>query len=312
MDSENTMKIDTEPFRDSNLPDVVRMYNGLAETIPFNWPVTTAEFRDEVIGGGALLNPAVPFHSEELFLARVDGEARGFVHFGTVEETGEQKTERIGFIRFLVFPRPSPDVGQKLLKRALASLKERDIREVQAWRMYEGYPFYISRHGGCWEDSYLADFFLRNRFEVCRREIVFVRPVDFVVDIKAPDIPFDCERKPERNGSGVVSCLYSIRAGSEDIASCEWHRMNVVSRHPDAMNYGYIYSIGTSGSHRRLGLGQYMIGLMMEDMAVNGIREVALHTLSDNLPAIGLYTKMGFRQSGNCIVFRTPSANVSP
>ena len=60
------MKIDIAEFRDSDLADVVKLYNGLAATIPFNWPVTEEEFRDEVIGGGSLFNPAVPFHPEEL------------------------------------------------------------------------------------------------------------------------------------------------------------------------------------------------------------------------------------------------------
>ena len=300
------MNIEITPFQEKYLSDVVEMYNSLITTIPFNWPVSGEEFHEEV-----LFNSKFPFHPEEFLIAIVDGNPVGFVHIGMLKASDSEETRKAGIIRFLFFPEQSPVVGQQLLNSAVRSLKKRGLIEIFAWRMYEGYPFYTARHGGCWEGSYIAEFFLKEGFEICRREIFFARVLAVLPDIENPKIDFRCEKSEERIESGTISCSYTIKVNDDEAGSCGWYRMDKDSRHQDARYYGYIDGIGVSESYRRQGIGTYMMQCMLHDMTAHSIREVALHTMFDNLPAIGLYRKSGFRQKGTMIVFRMSNLVVS-
>jgi RimJ/RimL family protein N-acetyltransferase len=63
------------------------------------------------------------------------------------------------------------------------------------------------------------------------------------------------------------------------------------------------YHVGDIGlmvdrDYRRLGLGKYLLKLIIDQAQKMGIKIVTLSCFSDNLPAISLYKKMGFRVFG--------------
>lgn len=285
-------------FRRGHLQAVVRLYNALVETIPCNWPVTDSEFADEVIGGGPLAHAGLPFDPDTLLVARVEGAAAGFVHFHRLDECG--------LIRFLTFPAGRSDVGAALLNAAVDRLSGTGCTRIEAWQMKNGYPFYTSMHGGCWEQSHVANLFLANGFETFHREVVFHRSLDFGCGGPASADGWPIEKSAERFGHEVLH-RYTIAGGGVEAARVSWHRMSALSRHPAARDHGYINQVATAASHRRQGLGTALMREMLIDMRQAGLREATLHTMFDNTPAIGLYTRAAFRYVGTNIILRRPS-----
>ena len=282
-------------FRGRDLSEVVRLYNELVAGTPCNWPVSEAEFADEVMGSGRLANVDLPFDPAGLLVASVAGAAAGFVHFHTLEECG--------LIRFLTFPEGRSDIGTALLEEAVNSLCRAGRTRIEAWRMEHGYPFYTSMHGGCREQSHVANLFLANGFETFHREVVFHRSLDFGCDRPAHPSAPRIATSAERFGHDTLH-RYTIADGEVEAARVSWHRMSALSRHPAARDHGYIHQVGTAADHRRQGLGITLMRQMLFDMRRAGLREATLHTMFDNIPAIGLYTRAAFRYVGTNIILR--------
>ena len=287
-------------FRDGDLAAIVRLYNELVAGTPCNWPVIEAEFADEVMGSGRLANADVPFDPATLLVVSVAGTAAGFVHFHTLDECG--------LIRFLAFPDGRADIGAALLNAAVDRLCRTGCTRVEAWQMGSGYPFYTSMHGGCREQSHVANLFLANGFETFHREVVFHRSLDFGCErptsLEAPRI----RKSAERFGHDVLH-RYAIADGQVESARASWHRMSALSRHAAARDHGYIYQVAIATSYRRRGLGMALMREMLIDMRRAGLREATLHTMFDNTPAIGLYTRAAFRYIGTNIVLRKSIAH---
>ena len=314
------MKIEPRTFRERDIASVTNLYNNLVSEIPCNWPVTEAEFRDEVMGTGRLSNPDLPFNPGNLLVAWINGSAVGFVHFAVLQEpviidaanatyetsdveTNSGSKKDFGLIRFLTFPERQPDIGDSLLNAAADSLRNSGCVRIEAWQMKNGYPFYTARHGGCWEQSRIANLFLSYGFENYHREVVFHRAIDF--GFAPPEKPNGTRivKTEEDFGHGILH-QYKIMDGQVMAAQTSWHRMNALSRHPLSHNYGYIQHVSTAETHRRQGFGSILMQEMIADMHNAGITETALHTMFGNIPAIGLYTKSGFRYIGTNIIFR--------
>ena len=287
-------------FRDRDLATVTRLYNELVAGIPCNWPVSAAEFADEVMGDGRLASADLPFDPANLLVAWVAGTAVGFVHFHRLEDCG--------LVRFLTFPDGRSEIGAALLNAAVDRLRRAGRTRIEAWRMTNGYPFYTSMHGGCWEQSHVTNLFLANGFETFHREVVFHRSLDFSRERpSSPDVPH-VDRSAEPFGHDVLH-RYAIADGEIEAARASWHRMSALSRHPSARDHGYISEVGTAASHRRLGLGTTLMREMLFDMRRAGLREATLHTMFDNIPAIGLYTRAAFRYVGTNIILRKSVAH---
>lgn len=301
------MKLEIKAYQERDLLAVVGLYNELTETIPFNWPVTEAEFRDEVMGNGKLSNPDIPFMPENMLIAWVDGTAAGFIHFAVAENAAGEKnsgpSKDFGLIRFLTFPEGRPDIGASLLSAAAENLRNSGCVRIEAWQMKNGYPFYSSMHGGCWEQSRIANLFLSRGFENYHREVVFHRATDFGFEPPGQPVGKALIKTEEAFGYDILH-KYIIMDGPNIAAQSAWHRMSALSRHPSSHDYGYIYHVSTSEKFRRQRLGSTLMQEMNADMHNAGIKEAALHTMFDNIPAIGLYTKSGFRYIGTNIIFR--------
>ena len=288
-------RVPIRSFRDGDLAGIVRLYNALAVRIPCNWPVTDAEFADQVMGKETLANACLPFDPRTLLVASEAGTWIGFVHFRALEDCG--------LIRFLTFPEGRPEVGNTLLRAAVDRLCGLGCARIEAWRMNKGYPFYTSQHGGCWEQSHVANLFLANGFENYHREVLFHRSLDFGCERPALPDGRRIEKSTECFGHDMLY-RYAVADGEVEAGRTSWHRMSALSRHPDARHHGYVYEVATAASHRRQGVGMALMRQMLFDMRRAGVREATLHTMFDNTPAIGLYTRAAFRYIGTNIVLR--------
>ena len=282
-------------FREKDLAAVVRLYNALVATIPCNWPVTEAEFFDEVMGQGRLADPDSPFDPGSMLIASAAGSPVGFADCSA---TGE-----VGLIRFLTFPEGQPEIGDALLRVAIERLRRSGYTGIEAWRMQNGYPFYTSKHGGCWEQSHIANLFLCNGFENHHREVMFRRVLDFGCEQPEPLDGRLIRKSTERFGHDLLY-RYAIHDGKVEAARTSWHRMSALSRHPAARDHGYVFEVATAKSYRRQRLGTTLMQQMLFDIHAAGVREVTLHTMFDNVPAIALYTKAAFRCLGTNVILR--------
>ena len=282
-------------FRDGDLAAIVRLYDELIATIPCNWPVSEAEFADEVVGDGMLARADLPFDPATLLVASVKAIPAGFVHFHALDDCG--------LIRFLTFPEGRVEIGDALLNAAVDRLRAYGCTRVDAWQMRNGYPFYTSMHGGCWEQSHVTNLFLVNGFENYHREVVFHRTLDFGCERLTAGDGRRIEKSAERFGHDVLY-RYTIADGDIEAARTSWHRMSALSRHPAARAHGYVYEVATAADYRRQGLGMTLMQEMLFDMHGAGVREATLHTMFDNTPAIRLYTRAAFRYIGTTIVLR--------
>ena len=68
----------------------------------------------------------------------------------------------------------------------------------------------------------------------------------------------------------------------------------------------WIGGMGTTPSHRRLGLGERAVGAAIEAAFARGCRAVWLEVLEDNQAAFELYTKLGFQLRRDLIVWSLP------
>lgn len=59
-----------------------------------------------------------------------------------------------------------------------------------------------------------------------------------------------------------------------------------------------IANIAVSGRFRRQGIGEKLLGKVMENGFRDGVERFSLEVRVSNVPAIALYQKMGFRQEG--------------
>ncbi len=293
MSSMDRVRLDR--FRDGELTTVTRLYNELIAGVPCNWPVSAAEFAEEVMGRGRLANADLPFDPATLLVASVAGTGAGFVHFHGIEECG--------LIRFLTFPEGRPEIGNALLHAAVEHLRRTGCTCIDAWQMTSGYPFYTSMHGGCWEQGHVTNLFLANGFETFHREVVFQRSLAFGCERTSSPDRRRIQKWSEGFGHDVLH-RYAITDGQVQAARAAWHRMSALSRHPAARDHGYVHEVATAASHRRRGLGMTLMREMLFDMRRAGLMEATLHTMFDNAPAIALYTRAAFRYVGTNIILR--------
>ena len=286
-------------MRADDLGALVRLYNDAVAAIPCNWPLTEAEFADALFGNGTLSSPGRRLDPETVYVAGAAGTPLGFVDFTLSGGNG--------LIRFLAFPPQRSEVGSALLTAALRHLCRAGCTHVEAWRMKHGYPFYTAWHGGCWEQSHLANRFLAHGFENYHREVVMHRDLSFALDTPAVPRGTRLEKTAESFGHDLLYC-YAIHVGEEAATHATWHRMSALCRHPAAARHGYIAELGTAERYRRQGLGSTLMQQMIHDMHHAGMTEATLHTMYDNVPAIGLYTRHAFRYLGTSITLRKPLA----
>lgn len=74
-----------------------------------------------------------------------------------------------------------------------------------------------------------------------------------------------------------------------------------------------LLGMGVGVGHRRAGIGEQLLNFMLEWMKANTqIEYLDLQVMSDNLPALGLYRKLGFVPCGEiCDMYRIDGKSVS-
>lgn len=55
-----------------------------------------------------------------------------------------------------------------------------------------------------------------------------------------------------------------------------------------------LYSMAVDAEHRRQGIGKHLLTVSILEMQINGIDEIVLYVSKKNIPALSLYTKLGF------------------
>jgi ribosomal protein S18 acetylase RimI-like enzyme len=74
--------------------------------------------------------------------------------------------------------------------------------------------------------------------------------------------------------------------------------IGLIRHHPRGLS-GRIYSLAVAPDHRRRKLGLKLLRALVEELASRGVRRIYLEVEQDNVPAIALYAREGFRPIGS-------------
>jgi ribosomal protein S18 acetylase RimI-like enzyme len=83
---------------------------------------------------------------------------------------------------------------------------------------------------------------------------------------------------------------YIAQMGSEPIACILGSVISSGRQHS-----GIIVAIGVLSEYRNQGIGEALIRKVLQSMGLSGINRVLLHVKTDNISAITLYSKIGFK-----------------
>ncbi len=71
---------------------------------------------------------------------------------------------------------------------------------------------------------------------------------------------------------------------------------------PDALKHRATLGMGVLSEHRGKRIGERLVTSTVAHASRNGVKRIDLEVRADNLPAIGLYTKLGFRTEGHKVL----------
>lgn len=86
-------------------------------------------------------------------------------------------------------------------------------------------------------------------------------------------------------------------------SSISYYTIMPTFSHPTGKR-AHLMNVYTKEEYRRQGIAQQMVGMLIEDARINGATEISLDATQLGRP---LYEKLGFEDSGECMVLRRQS-----
>lgn len=268
------------------------------------------------------------FDRRGLFIAEDGGQVVGFAHAGFgPTEAGDSLDYSKGVICLIVVhPKyQRMGIGTELLHRAENYLREKGAKQIYAGGSRPMNPFYWGLYGGSELPGLLlsdtgADFFFQaHGYELWETALVFQRPLDGQVVVSDPRISSikrkyevrvmprpvskrwydECTYAPlemlhfqiQEAATGIA--LGQARMWDMDPFAWRWHQ-------PSAG----IIDIEIQSSHRRQGLGKYLLYQVLRYLQEQFYALVEVQCFARNEAAINLYNKLGFRQVDEGRVYR--------
>ena len=285
------------PATDSD--GLVELYNCEISNVPYSHPVSVTQFR-AAIGRSYMGAP-----DEELCVVRNDDKVAAFAHI-TEETTGNHLYERVGIIRFLLYRRGLPAIGQGLLAEVEERLRLRGVQKARAFADFN-YCFYnhcTYRLTDGW-DHVLA-LFGASGYQV--------QPFNVMMDMEHREL-----RNPSQRSSGI-----EVRISHEDCTAEQMPhlpggidqpviRVEAIEQgevigvtlimnlfhYTGLNNHKNICEIGALGvkkSERRQGIATHIVLAGLREAASCGLHQAIVETGQQNFGAQLFYQCLGFRR----------------
>lgn len=275
---------------------VTQFYNRVTANVPHCYPVKEEEFAVALRGvmTGKSDKDAGGIDAEVAFAATVNGGVQAFIHVG-IGQTGKNREEDIGVIRFFGYERGMRRVGQALLEKAEDYLKTYDISRIYAFSQDCRYRFYHFGH------SYLSDGLDQvqallgfNGYRRCAGE-VFLNWEDYTVTPMPSSLSVELSVEWEDGRGERPNCTVRAYQGDEQVGICESVCGGEFSSHPDAQDWLHTVWLGIEDEFQGQGLGRYLLQHELQEMKKIGYRHATISTAWDNYRAFLFYSNCGYR-----------------
>lgn len=241
--------------------------------------------------------------------ARRGDELAGFAHVYLMEEYGYP---RVGSVEMILVDKRfrNRGLGAMLLARAIAVLEgfrpqPEFLDALGAWPF--GFVYNVladgsERSGVFLREAELYRLFQRAGFEPVRRSLVMRAALPAATPAPAvPDAQFHVLRRTE--GSWLDRVFrgrelwdhFMVDPGMRILSRAIFGLMDGESRREGRAIFS-LFGVNTPEEYRRRGYAAANLSHLMEYIAAAGGRELELHVYADNLPALGLYRSLGFRE----------------
>ncbi len=275
------------------LEPMTACYNRLTTDVPHSYPVTEAEFGEELSSAPPGGHPDIFFISQHTFVATSDDTVLGFVQ-ARVDELRRHKCN-LGIIRFLGYLPGERRTGQALLEKAEAHLKMQAATRIVAVPQKYRYRFYHFGH------AYLSNALAQvqallafNGYERTAGE-VFLAWKNYDVTPTPLAQPLEITVEWEEGRGKLPNCtVRGCRAG-EEVGVCESLCGGEFSSHSDAQDWCHTMWLGIEDEFQGQGIGRYLLQRALQEMRKVGYRHALISTAWDNHRAFLFYSNFGYR-----------------
>ncbi len=268
------------------------------------------------------------FHRDDFIIAEEDRKIRGFVHvgFGPNEERTDVCTE-LATTCMLQVARDADfhSIARPLLERAEARMKQRGAKVMYAGSVAPLNPFYVGLTGDCEppgiraSETQLIDLLESSGYrEIDRAVILHQNLADFRVPIDRqlvqvkrkmrvemdpaphPDDWWDaCTHPPHDPTRFEIAPKHGGPAfGSIRFWFLEWY-----SQTRGRMTVG-LNRLNVDPEHRNQGMATFLCVEALRHLQMHGVQQIETQTMIHNQAARRLYTRLGFEEKNQSIVFR--------
>ena len=313
--------IEYRPFRNTDAPLLADVWRSQAAQRGLMQPMSAAIFEERV-----LANPV--FDRQGLILAVDAGRPLGFVHasFGATADESHPSTET-GAISIILIrgPDTDPAVATELLHRAEAYLRSHGARTVVAGGTQRVDPFYLGLYGGSrlagvLESDLAGQAMFRahgyaevDRLRVLQRELATFRPlVDRQqMQIRRRTNVVTVEDPPTKTWWEACTLgrfdrtLFALepREGRGPIAQAMFWDIE-----PLASTWGFhaagLINLKVADGERHQGLATYLLGDAFRQLHTQSVAVVEAQVAESNQLARELFTKLGFAEVDQSVVYR--------
>jgi GNAT superfamily N-acetyltransferase len=309
------------PFRNSDPPRLAEIWRDQPPLRGRMQPVT-AGILEQLVFSKPYFDPA------GLIVALHNNAPVGFVHagFGTNDEQNAIATESGTTYQLILRADHRDDVlARELLARSEAYLHERGAKVIYAGGINPLNAFYLGLYGGSELTGVLAgDTVFQN---ACRQ--AGYRDIDHVVVLV---LDLACFRPPitrnQRQLRREMVCQEipspPARSWWEAHTTGAFERIRFLLTRPSSCtpladvwfwdieplstSWGTptagMFDLSVASDERRKGLATFLLGEAFDRLRSRGILNVEAQTMQHNAPALALYSRLGFKQVDEGIVFR--------
>ena len=294
-----TFRVDT--YDHVYLEGMTKLYNAETEFEPHIAPLGPERFI-ELVEKKSYFDPA------GLFVAVEGRQVVGWVHacVAAGSEGHHDPDKRVPRVRMLIYPRHRLKVGDALVGKATAWLKNTGEREFLAMHARAGYPFYR----GLWMGGepmcpvtlpHVQLAFEAGGYKNTQESIFMVaemssapKKVRARVSIELEESAAEMKHEPMRESwIGFEPMRTRALIGEEEVGSIAW----VIQPHLDRLGAPCvnIWGLGVQGEHRRKGVASALVSHVMTRGYRMGARFASVGTQLWNSPAHATYAKVGFQ-----------------
>ncbi|MBN2713935.1 MAG: GNAT family N-acetyltransferase [Planctomycetes bacterium] len=304
------------PFRKASADDYAAfaaLWNSTAFATHGFFPISEDIFKASIV-------KQVRFREDRLLLALDEDKPIGFVHFDIIDEPYYPLAGVIEAIGVVPEYR-NCGVGSKLIELALKGIEAYKTDFVEGYGAWPFTPFYSTfidgseRSGVFLANSPLLALFKKYGFGEARKSYVMQLKIEGTVNALPLPFGYKVEEYPRQKNSTwldyvfrewkLINHVVTDHKG-EILTRAIYGRMDGYSNYSGRECYA-LFGVNTPDSNRRKGLAYANLSNTIQRISELGGEEVELHVYADNMPAVGLYSKLGFKIVDTTVSMRRPT-----